>query len=36
LLLANLAAIERDLADGAIVVLEPKRVRIRKLPIGTP
>jgi predicted nuclease of predicted toxin-antitoxin system len=36
LLLANLAAVEQDLADGAVVVLEPERVRIRKLPIGTP
>jgi len=34
LLLANLPAIEHDLAEGAVVVLEPGRVRIRKLPIG--
>ncbi len=34
LLLANLPAIEHDLARGAVVVLEPGRVRIRKLPIG--
>ena len=34
LLLANLPAIEQDLADGAVVVIEPARVRIRKLPIG--
>lgn len=31
---ANLAAVEQDLAAGAIVVLEPERVRVRKLPIG--
>ena len=35
LLLANLAAIEDDLATGAIVVLEPGRLRIRQLPIGS-
>jgi predicted nuclease of predicted toxin-antitoxin system len=34
LLLANLPALEQDLAEGAVVVLEPGRVRIRKLPIG--
>jgi predicted nuclease of predicted toxin-antitoxin system len=34
LLLANLAAVEQELAEGAIVVLEPERVRVRKLPIG--
>lgn len=34
LLLANLPALEQDLLEGAIVVLEPGRVRIRKLPIG--
>lgn len=33
LLLANLPTVEQDLAAGAIVVLEPERVRIRKLPI---
>ena len=35
LLLANLAAVEQDLANGAIVVLEPRRLRVRRLPIGT-
>ena len=34
LLLANLPALEQDLASGAVVVLEPGRIRIRKLPIG--
>ena len=34
LLLANLAAIEDDLETGAIVVLEPGRLRIRTLPVG--
>lgn len=34
LLLANLAACAKDLDDGAVVVLEPGRLRIRQLPIG--
>lgn len=34
LLLANLAAIENDLAAGSVVVFEPDRIRIRALPIG--
>jgi predicted nuclease of predicted toxin-antitoxin system len=34
LLLSNLPAIERDLAHGSVVVLEPDRIRIRKLPVG--
>jgi hypothetical protein len=31
LLLANLPAIERDLAEGSVVVLEPDRICIRLL-----
>jgi len=34
LLLANLPAIEDDLARGGIVVFEPDRIRVRALPIG--
>lgn len=34
LLLANLPAVERDLTEGAIVVLEPARVRVRRLPVS--
>jgi predicted nuclease of predicted toxin-antitoxin system len=33
LLLANLAAVENDLDDGSIVVVEPGRVRVRTLPL---
>ncbi len=32
-LLANIATIKRDLADGSIVVVEPDRIRVRKLPL---
>jgi predicted nuclease of predicted toxin-antitoxin system len=32
-LFANLPAIERDLAQGSIVVFEPHRMRIRALPL---
>ena len=33
MLLANLEAIERDLSDGCIVVIEPDRIRVRGLPL---
>jgi predicted nuclease of predicted toxin-antitoxin system len=32
-LLANLANIAQDLEHGAIVVIEPNRIRVRRLPI---
>ena len=34
-LLANLAAVEADLERGAVVVIEPGRVRVRRLPIAS-
>jgi len=34
ILLANLAAIEKDLNAGAIAIIEDQDVRIRRLPIG--
>ena len=34
LILANLDAIEADLADGALIVFDQELVRIRRLPIG--
>lgn len=34
LLLANLDAIGEELEAGAVVVFEPRRIRIRRLPLG--
>lgn len=36
LLLANLPSVESDLQDGAIVVVEERRLRVRSLPITRP
>ncbi len=33
ILLANLGMVESDLADGSIVVIEPGRIRVRRLPL---
>jgi predicted nuclease of predicted toxin-antitoxin system len=33
ILLSNLPAVEDDLAKGALVVIEPSRVRVRTLPL---
>jgi predicted nuclease of predicted toxin-antitoxin system len=33
MLLANLATIDHDLAQGSIVVFEPDRIRVRGLPL---
>ncbi|HWJ51363.1 MAG TPA: DUF5615 family PIN-like protein [Solirubrobacteraceae bacterium] len=33
MLLANLATIEGDLAEGSMVVIEPERIRVRRLPL---
>lgn len=34
ILLINIASIEGDLETGALVVIEPGRIRVRKLPMG--
>lgn len=34
LILANLASVEADLEAGSLVVIEPGRIRVRRLPIG--
>ena len=35
LLLANVPAVEVDLAEGSIVILEPNRMRVRRLPLAS-
>lgn len=33
-ILANLSSVQDDLSTGAVVVIEPSRIRVRALPIG--
>jgi len=35
ILLSNLEAIEADLTDGSVVVIEPSRIRVRSLPLAS-
>jgi predicted nuclease of predicted toxin-antitoxin system len=35
ILLSNLEAIEADLIDGSVVVIEPSRIRVRSLPLAS-
>jgi predicted nuclease of predicted toxin-antitoxin system len=35
ILLSNLEVIEADLIDGSVVVIEPSRIRVRSLPLGS-
>ena len=35
ILLTNMATVADDLETGALVVIEPGRIRVRKLPMGT-
>lgn len=34
ILFSNLAAVEADLTEGSIVVIEPSRIRVRALPLA--
>jgi predicted nuclease of predicted toxin-antitoxin system len=34
ILLSNLVAVEADLTEGSIVVIEPSRIRVRALPLA--